>query len=157
MTLKPGDKAPEFTLYNTEKKEVKLSDLKGQTVVIHFFPAAFTGTCTTQLCTLRDDHSFYNNLNCAVFGISCDMPFTQAKFKAEQNLNFDLLSDFNREVNKAYGAQYDTWILGLKGNSKRAAFIIDGNGIIQYAEVLESAGDLPNFAAMKEVLGAKSA
>lgn len=157
MTLKAGDKAPDFALYNTGKKEVKLSDLKGQTVVIHFFPAAFTGVCTTQLCTLRDDHSFYNNLNCVVFGISCDMPFTLTKFKAEQNLNFELLSDFNREVNAAYGAQYPVWNMGLKGVSKRAAFIIDANGIIQYAEVLESAGDLPNFAAMKEVLGAQTA
>jgi peroxiredoxin len=154
--LKPGDKAPDFKMFNTEKKEVSLSDFKGKTVVLHFFPAAFTGTCTQQLCTLRDDFSFYKNLDAVVLGCSTDTLFTLAKFKESQNLDFDLLSDYSKEVCKAYGAQYDTWIYGITGNAKRSAFIIDGNGIIQYAEVLEKASDLPDFEKMKQVLSQKA-
>ncbi len=152
MTLKTGDKAPEFKLYNTEKKEVSLSDFKGKTVVLHFFPAAFTGVCTAQMCSLRDDYSFYNSLNCVVLGVSCDSPFALGKFKSTENLAFDLLSDYNKTTCADYGVQYETWIAGMKGNAYRSAFIIDGNGIIQYSERMESAGDQVNFVAMKEVL-----
>lgn len=153
MALKVGDKAPEFKLFNTDKKEISLSDFKGKTVVLHFFPAAFTGVCTAQMCTLRDDSSFYNGLDCVVLGCSCDSLFTLGKFKAEQNLDFDLLSDFNKETCKDYDVQYENWILGMKGNSMRAAYIIDAEGTIIYAEAMESAGDQVNFASMKEVLG----
>lgn len=152
MALQKGDKAPSFNLINTEKKEVSLEDFKGKTVIVHFFPAAFTGVCTTQLCTVRDAISIYKNDSCDVVAISVDLPFTLGKFKEEQNLPFELLSDFNKEAATAYGAIYDTWILNLKGVAKRSAFVIDGHGIIQYAEVLESAGDLPNFAAINETL-----
>ena len=152
MELKPGDKAPEFKLFNTEKQEISLSDLKGKTVVLHFFPAAFTSTCTAQMCTLRDDHSFYNDSNAVVLGCSTDSAYVLKKYKEDQNLNFDLISDFNKELNSTYGNHYDIWNMGMKGVSKRAAFIIDGEGIIQYAEVLEKAGDQVNFAAMKELL-----
>lgn len=152
MTLKKGDKAPSFKLFNTEKKEVSLEDFKGKNLIVHFFPAAFTGTCTAQMCNVRDAINLYHNDKCDVVGISVDMPFTLGKFKESQNLSFDLLSDFNKEVSKSFGAQYETWILNLKGVAKRAAFVIDGNGIIQYAEVLEVAGDLPNFAAINETL-----
>jgi peroxiredoxin len=152
MTLKKGDKAPAFKLFNTEKKEVSLEDFKGKNLIIHFFPAAFTGVCTTQLCTVRDSINMYHNDKCDVVAISVDMPFTLGKFKETQNLSFDLLSDFNKEASTAYGALCETWIMNLKGVSKRSAFVIDTNGIIQYAEVLESAGDLPNFAAINETL-----
>lgn len=152
MTLKKGDKAPAFKLINTEKKEVSLEDFKGKNVIVHFFPAAFTGVCTTQLCTVRDAISMYKNDSTDVVAISVDLPFTLAKFKEEQNLPFELLSDFNKEAATAYGAIYENWILNLKGVAKRSAFVIDGNGTIQYAEVLESAGDLPNFAAINETL-----
>jgi len=145
MSITVGQQAPDFSLYNTEKKEVKLSDLKGKKVIIHFFPQAFTGTCTTQLCTMRDNLNYYTNLNAVVLGISVDSIFTQAKFKELENYNFDLLSDFNKEVSRSYGAIYEDWILNMKGVSKRAAFVIDENGIVKYAEVLESAGDLPDF------------
>jgi peroxiredoxin len=155
MALKPGDKAPEIKLFNTEKKEIALADFKGKTVVLHFFPAAFTSTCTEQLCTLRDDNSFYSNLNAVVLGCSTDSVFVLAKFKEEQKLDFDLLSDYNKEANAMYGAQYETWILGMRGTAKRSAFIINGDGIIEYAEVLEKASDQVNFAAMKEVLSKK--
>ncbi len=145
MSITVGQQAPDFSLYNTEKKEVKLSDLKGKKVIIHFFPQAFTGTCTTQLCTMRDNLNYYTNLNAVVLGISVDSIFTLAKFKEVESYNFDLLSDFNKEVSRSYGSIYEDWILNMKGVSKRAAFVIDENGVVTYAEVLESAGDLPDF------------
>src|ERR1700727_622863 len=85
MSLQPGQPAPQFTLLSTEKKEVSLSDFKGKKVILHFFPFAFTGTCTTQLCTMRDNFGYYDGLNAVILGISVDSPFTLAKFKAEYN------------------------------------------------------------------------
>ncbi len=152
MSLKVGDKAPDFKLIDSDKNEVSLSNYSGKNLIIHFFPASFTGVCTTQLCTVRDAISLYHNDKCDVVAISVDLPFTLNKFKELQNLNFTLLSDFNKEASTAYGAIYENWILGLKGVSKRSAFVVDGHGIIQYAEVLESAGDLPNFAEINATL-----
>jgi peroxiredoxin len=152
MALKQGDKAPDFRLFNTDKKEVSLSDFNGKILILHFFPAAFTGVCTTQLCTVRDAISMYHNDTTDVIAISVDSLFALGKFKEEQKLNFTLLSDFNKVTSRDYNAIYNDWILGMKGVSKRAAFVIDKEGTIQYAEVLESAGDLPNFAAIDEVL-----
>ena len=152
MVLKKGDKAPDFRLFSSEKKEVSLADYNGKNLIVHFFPAAFTGTCTTQLCTLRDAISLYHNDKTDVIAISVDSLFTLAKFKDDQKLNFTLLSDFNKVTSKDYGAFYNEFVFGMKGVSRRAAFLIDKEGTIQYAEVLESAGDLPNFAAIDEVL-----
>jgi peroxiredoxin len=149
MALTIGQAAPAFKLFNSEKEEVSLSSFLGKKVIIHFFPQAFTGICTTQLCTMRDNLNYYTDLNAVVLGISVDSVFTLEKFKEEQNYNFSLLSDFNKEVSKAYDAIYDSWILNMNGVAKRAAFVIDSNGLVQYAEVLESAGDLPNFEAIK--------
>lgn len=153
MTLKKGDKAPSFSLLNTEKNEVTLESFKGKNLIIHFFPLAFTGTCTKQLCTVRDAIHLYHNDKASVVGISVDSLFSLGKFKAEQNLQFDLLSDFNKETSAAYGALFDMFpAFGMKGVSKRAAFVIDASGTIQYAEVLESPGDLPNFDAINQTL-----
>ena len=149
MALTIGQAAPAFKLFNSEKEEVALTDFLGKKVIIHFFPQAFTGVCTTQLCTMRDNLNYYTDLNAVVLGISVDSVFTLGKFKEEQNYNFSLLSDFNKEVAKAYDALYENWILNMNGVAKRAAFVIDSNGLVQYAEVLESAGDLPNFEAIK--------
>jgi peroxiredoxin len=153
MALKTGDKAPEFTLVDSDKNKVSLSAQHGKNVVLLFFPAAFTSTCTKELCEVRDDLSFYNGLDAQVFGISVDLPFTLAKFKQEQNYNFPLLSDFNKEASRAFGAIYEDWILGLKGVSKRATFVIDKQGAIRFSEVLENAGDYPDFAGVKKTLG----
>lgn len=152
MNLKKGDKAPNITLRNTEKASVSLSDFEGQNVVVLFFPLAFTGVCTAELCTIRDEKAEYEALNAKVLGISVDSLFTLEKFKAEQSYNFDLLSDFNKEASRAYGALYEDFVLDMKGVSKRSAFVVDKKGVIQYAEVLESAGDLPNFEVIKETL-----
>lgn len=150
MALKVGVQAPDFTLFNSELKEVKLKDFAGKKVIIHFFPMAFTGVCTTQLCTMRDNFGFYEGLGAQVLGISVDSPFTLAKFKEDNQYQFPLLSDFNKEVSKAYGAYYDEFVFNLKGVAKRAAFVVDENQKIMYAEVLESAGDLPNFKAIDD-------
>ncbi|MEN9369831.1 MAG: hypothetical protein RI952_696 [Bacteroidota bacterium] len=149
MALTIGQSAPEFKLFNSEKEEIALSSFLGKKVIIHFFPQAFTGVCTTQLCTMRDNLNYYTDLNAVVIGISVDSVFSLGKFKEEQNYNFNLLSDFNKEVSRAYDAIYENWILNMNGVAKRAAFVIDSKGILQYAEVLESAGDLPNFEAIK--------
>lgn len=152
MALNIGDQAANFTLFSSELKEVNLSDFKGKKVVIHFFPMAFTGVCTTQLCTTRDNFGFYEGLGAQVLGISVDSPFTLAKFKEENQYQFPLLSDFNKEVSQAFGAFYDEFAFNLKGVSKRAAFVLNENQEIIYAEVLESAGDLPNFKAIDDLL-----
>ncbi|MGN7988412.1 redoxin domain-containing protein [Pedobacter sp. 22226] len=154
MALQIGDTAPDFKLYSSDLTEISLSGFKGKKVVIHFFPMAFTGTCTEQLCTMRDNFSYYEGIDAQVIGISVDSPFSLAKFKEEQNYQFPLLSDFNKEVSAAFGAFYDEFAFGLKGVSKRAAFVIDEDGKIAYAEVLENAKDLPDFKAINEALGA---
>lgn len=152
MKIEIGQKAPAFTLNDTEKKAINLVEYKGKNVVLLFFPLAFTSTCTAELCATRDDIATYNNANAQVFGISVDSLFTLGKFKEEQRLNFPLLSDFNKEVSTAYGSLYTEFVLGMKGVSKRSAFVIDKDGIVQYAEVLENAGEQPNFIAIKEIL-----
>lgn len=152
MAIEIGQTAPEFTLHDSDKNKVSLSDYKGKNVVLIFFPQSFTGVCTKELCSLRDNIALYNNANAQVLGISVDSVFTLGKFKEEQKLNFPLLSDFNKEVSTTYEAIYTDWILDMKGVSKRSAFVIDKEGIVKYAEVLESAGDLPNFDAVQQTL-----
>ena len=150
MSVQTGQAAPQFTLTSSELKEVNLADFKGKKVVIHFFPLAFTGVCTTQLCTMRDSFGYYDGLNAQILGISVDSPFTLAKIKEENAYQFPLLSDFNKNVSAAYGALYESFAFGMKGVSKRAAFVIDEEQNVIYAEVLENAGDLPNFEAIAE-------
>jgi len=152
MKIEVGQQAPDFTLYDSDKNKVSLSQLKGQNVLLLFFPFAFTGTCTKELCSVRDNISVYNEINAKVFGISVDSLHSLAKYKDDQKLNFSLLSDFNKDVSIAYGCLYDTFSYDMKGVSKRSAFIIDKNGMIQYAEVLEKAAELPDFEAIQTTL-----
>ena len=152
MAIQKGQTAPDFSLFNTEKNKVSLADYKGKNLVVLFFPLAFTGVCTTELCSVRDNLNVYTSLNADVVGISVDSLFSLGKFKEEQQYNFPLLSDFNKETSQAYGAFYDEFVLDMKGVARRAAFVVDKDGMVQYAEVLESAGDLPNFDAIKEAL-----
>lgn len=152
MKIETGQKAPDFVLYDSEKNKVGLTDFKGRNVLLLFFPQAFTGTCTKELCSVRDNIANYNNVNAQVLGISVDSIFTLAKYKEEQKLNFPLLSDFNKEVSEDYGSLYDTFVFDMKGVSKRSAFVIDKDGIVKYAQVLENAGDIPDFKAINEVL-----
>lgn len=145
MKIEIGQEAPDFTLYDSAKNKVSLSDLKGHNVLLLFFPLAFTSTCTAELCSIRDNISFYNKVNANVFGISVDSLHTLAKYKADQNLNFSLLSDFNKEVSSLYGSLYEMFGYNMKGVSKRSAFVIDKDRIVRYAEVLENASEQPNF------------
>jgi peroxiredoxin len=152
MSLKIGDKAPDFKLFSSEKEEVSLKNFEGENLLILFFPQAFTGVCTTELCSVRDNMAFYNNVKAKVVAISVDSIFTLDRFRKDQNLNFPLLSDFNKEVSPKYGAFYDSFVFNMKGVSKRSAFVVDKKGTIQYAEVLESAGDLPDFEKITKTL-----
>ena len=152
MKIEVGHTAPDFTLYDSEKNKVTLSELKGQNVLLLFFPLAFTGTCTKELCTVRDNISVYNDAHAKVMGISVDSLHTLAKYKAEQKLNFTLLSDFNKDVSAAYGSLYEIFGYNMKGVSKRSAFVIDKAGLIQFEQVLENASELPNFEAINQTL-----
>jgi glutaredoxin-dependent peroxiredoxin len=154
MSINVADKAPDFTLFDSSMKPVKLSDYAGaKNVLLLFFPMAFTGVCTKELCGVRDDIARYTTANAEVLGISVDSVFTLAKFKEEQGYNFPLLSDFNKEISTAYGSIYESFTdMQMKGVSKRSAFVIDKAGVVQYAEVLASAGDVPNFEAINQLL-----
>jgi peroxiredoxin len=153
MSIQNGQQAPDFSLFNTEKQKVTLSEFKGKNVVVLFFPLAFTGTCTTELCNIRDNIAVYNNANATVLGISVDSLFALDKFKAEQNLNFPLLSDFNKQAATDFGVLYEIFpAFEMAGVSKRAAFVVDKDGTVQYAEVCPTPGDLPDFSAIQETL-----
>ncbi|HTL80810.1 MAG TPA: redoxin domain-containing protein [Bacteroidia bacterium] len=153
MSIKTGQPAPDFKLPNTDKQFVTLSQYKGKNVLVLFFPLAFTGTCTKELCGVRDDIARYQKANAEVLAISVDTPHTLVRYKEEQNLNFQVLSDFNKEAMKAYDTMYESFTaVGLKGVAKRSAFVIDKNGIVQYAEVLEDAGQIPNFEKINATL-----
>ena len=150
--LQVGSPAPDFKLFNTEKQEIALSSFKGKNVVVLFYPLAFTGVCTTELCNMRDDIATYAGLNAEILAISVDSLFTLEKFKADQRLPFNLLSDFNAETSIAYDSVYENFVFGMKNVSKRAAFVVDAEGILRYVEVLDNAGNLPNFEAVKATL-----
>ncbi|MBK7426716.1 MAG: redoxin domain-containing protein [Saprospiraceae bacterium] len=152
MALQTGEKAPLFSLYNTDKELVSLADYQGKNVLILFFPLAFTNVCTAELCSIRDGLAEYQGLNTEILAISVDSPQTLKQYKISQEYNFSLLSDFNKEVSTAYGSIYELFSLGMRGVSKRSAFVIDQYGVIQYAEVLENAGEVPNFVAIKKIL-----
>jgi peroxiredoxin len=151
-SIQTGQPAPDFSLFDSDKQKVTLSDYKGKNVLLLFFPQAFTGTCTKELCSTRDNIAGYNAVNAQVFAISVDSVFTLAKFKEEQQLNFPLLSDFNKSTSAAYGSLYQDFVFDMHGVSMRSAFVIDKAGIVRYAEVLEKATDLPDFNAIQKTL-----
>lgn len=152
MPLKVNDKAPEFKLQNTEREFVNLSDYKGErNVVLLFYPLAFSSVCTTELCSTRDNLKIYEAFNAEVLGISIDSFFVQKAFKDSQNINFQLLSDFNKEAASSYGILNENFF-GMNGVSNRSAFVIDKEGLIKYAEVLEDSSDIPDFNAIQSVL-----
>jgi glutaredoxin-dependent peroxiredoxin len=146
MAIQVGQQAPDIELpLAGSKDKFKLSDYKGkQPVVLLFFPLAWTGVCTQQMCEMRDALAKFNNLNAKVVGISVDSPFALDKFKADQNLNFDLASDFNKSASETYGALYED-LMGFKGVSKRSAFVVGKDGKVLHALVNESAKDIPSL------------
>jgi peroxiredoxin len=145
-------KAIDFTLKDTKLNDVTLSTYEGRkNVVLLFFPLAFSSVCTTELCTTRDNMKLYDSLNAEVLAISVDSTFSLKAFKEANNLNYKLLSDFNKDVSEAYGVLYEDYF-GMKGVSKRSVFVIDKSGEIIHKEILENSGDMPNLNKVQEVL-----
>jgi peroxiredoxin len=153
MPIRVGEPAPDFALRGTQSKDpIRLSSFKGQqNVVLLFFPLAFTSVCTKEMCSIRDSYSEYGKLYAQVLGVSVDSQFALDAWSRQEGFPFPLLSDFNRDVSASYDALYEN-LMGLKGVSKRAAFVIDRAGVVRYAQVLEKASDLPDFAAVRQVL-----
>lgn len=160
MSIKVGDKAPDFTLVTKTAdgpQLVKLSDLVGKSnIVLLFVPMAFTGVCTTELCDISNGISEFESLDAKVLGISGDNPFAQAVWAEKEGITITLLSDYEHDVSKAYGVAYEQFLpaknLIMGGVSKRSAFVIDKAGVVRFVDVKESPGDLPDFAALKETL-----
>ncbi|MDF1753419.1 MAG: redoxin domain-containing protein [Verrucomicrobiales bacterium] len=161
MALSVGDKAPDFeltTLGANGPELVKLSDNIGKgNIVLLFVPMAFTGVCTQEFCSVTSELSEYESLSAKVFGISGDNPFAQQNWKEKEGIEVTLLSDYEHGVAKAYDVAYDSFLpeknLTMGGVPKRSAFVIDNEGVIQYAESSDSPGDLPDFGAIKAKLG----
>jgi peroxiredoxin len=153
MALKKGDRAPAFTLYDTEKKSRSLGEFLGRKTVLAFYPGAFTGVCTKEMCTFRDSLASLGSLNAQVVGISIDSPFANKAFAEQNKLTFPLLSDFSREVSKNYGGVYDEFS-GLKSYtaSKRAVFVLDTAGIVQYMWVTDNPGVEPPYGEIEKAL-----
>lgn len=160
MALSVGSKAPDFTVSTlgaNGPELFKLSENIGNSnVLLLFVPMAFTGVCTKELCEISNGINAYKTLNAEVYGISGDNPFAQKAWAEKENITLKLLSDYDHKVTEAYGVAYDSFLpaknLIMGGVSKRSAFLIDKAGVIQYAEVLESPGDLPNFTAIQAKL-----
>src|SRR4029450_7595223 len=144
MAADVGSKAPDFTLMNQDREAVTLSQLKGKPVVLAFFPAAFSGVCQKELCTVRDSMGALNKASAQVLGISVDTFFALKAFQDQQKLNFPLLSDFNKEATRSYGV-FNEDMIGLKGIAKRAVFVLDKDGIVRHREVLEDARNEPDY------------
>jgi glutaredoxin-dependent peroxiredoxin len=146
MAVEIGKKAPDFKLYDTDRKERSLSEFSGKKVVLAFYPGAFTGVCTKELCNFRDSLSKFNNVNAQVIGISVDPPFSNKAFADQNKLTFPILSDFNRQAVKAYDAYHENFV-GLNGYTaaKRAVFVIDKGGVVRYKWVSDNPGIEPNY------------
>jgi len=155
MVLRIGQRVPDFSLPDSNRQERKLSEFtqKGKTVLL-FFPFAFSGTCDKEMCVFRDGAAKFNSLNAQMVGISVDSVFTLKVFAQTYNLQFSLLSDFNKKVSKAYGVLHETWVAhGYKGVSKRAAFVLDGKGILRYKWVTEAPSNEPPYDEVLSAVG----
>lgn len=141
-----GQTAPDFSLVDTDLKHRSLADFKGKKLILAFYPAAFTGVCTQEMCTFRDNLSQLGNLGAAVLGISVDTPFANKAFAERNQINFPLLSDYGREVIASYDIRFPD-LAGLKGYTvaKRAVFVLDREGVIRYAWVSEDPKKEPNY------------
>ena len=157
MALSIGTKAPDFTLPTKTAdgpKPITLSDRFGQgNTLLLFFPMAFTGTCTTEMCGVSNGLREYRQLNATVYGISGDNPFAQEAWAQKESISVPLLSDYEHQVARVYDVAYDSFLpqlnLPMGGVPKRAAFIIDRDGVIQYSECNDDARELPDFEKIK--------
>jgi glutaredoxin-dependent peroxiredoxin len=155
MALAIGTKAPDFTLEDPSRNKVTLSSFAGKKVVLCFFPAAFTGVCTAEMCSFQGAIQRLNSANAQVLGVSADTVFANGAFASANNLTFPLLSDYKLETVKAYDVLFENFA-GIEGltRSERAVFVIDANGVIQHVFVTENPGVEPNY---DEVLSAVEA
>lgn len=155
MAIKVGDMAPDFTLYDTEKKQRKLTEFLGKKTVLAFFPGAFTGVCTKEMCAFRDALSSLGRLNGQVVAISVDSPFSNKAFAAQNHLQFPVLSDLNRDVSRKYAGVYDNFA-GLTGYTaaKRSVFVLDPKGTVRYLWITEDPGVEPNYEEVNKALAA---
>ena len=155
MPIPVGSKAPDFTLKSRKEgnvSDVKLSDRFGKkNTLLLFFPLAFTGVCTTEMCDISSGLNQYSDLNAEVIGVSVDSPFAQEAWAAKEKISITLASDLNKKVAKDFGVLLED-LGGLGSTSARAAFVIDKNGVVQYSEQTATPKDLPNFNAIRETL-----
>ena len=147
MAVKVGEKAPEFTLVDTALKPRSLKEFLGKTTVLVFYPAAFTGVCTKEMCAFRDNLSQLSSIGAQMVGISADTPFSNKAFAEQNSLTFPILSDYNREAIKAFGIAFPD-LAGLKGLTvaKRSVFVLDKQGVVKYAWVSEDPKKEPDYA-----------
>jgi glutaredoxin-dependent peroxiredoxin len=157
MGIEAGTKAPDFSLYSEKRELFTLSEQSGH-VLILFYPGAFSSVCTTELNNVNNESEIYDEYAVQVVGISTDSPFVLNEFRKVNKLSFPLLSDHDGAVSALYGARYnhDFTHMKLDRISKRAAFLVDDEGVIRYAEVLENAGELPDFDAIKRMIASLS-
>lgn len=155
MAVDVGQRAPDATLVNVDRKAVKLGELRGKPAVLVFFPGAFTGVCTKEMCAFRDSLAKFNALNAQVVGISVDQPFSQKAFADQNGLNFPLWSDFNREAVRAFGVQDQNWAGGLlPGVAMRSVFVLDRDGTVRYKWVAPTQATEPNYTAVEAAVKA---
>lgn len=155
MAVEVGHQAPDVALVNYDRKAVRVNDLRGKPVVLAFFPGAFTGGCTKEMCAFRDAMAAFNAVEALVFGISVDMPFAQKAFAEQHGLNFPLLSDYNREAVRAFGVEDPNFAGGLlPGVAMRSVFVLDRDGVVRYAWIAPTQGTEPDYGAVEEAVRA---
>jgi peroxiredoxin len=149
MAVEVGQRAPDFSLYDTDRKLRKLSEFKGKNVVLAFFPGAFTGTCTKEMCTLRDQMSQYNTMNAQMIGITVDPAHTLKAWAEQNKVAYPFLSDFKREVVNQFGIAMPN-MGGMEGytTARRSVFVLDKNGVVRWKWVAEAPGE-PNYDDVK--------
>ncbi len=152
MALSVGTQAPDFTLPSKPGETVTLSQYRGKNVVLLFYPAAFTGVCTKEMCTVAEDFGSSQALDAEVLAISVDTPWVVTKFAAESKATFPFLSDFNKTVIEAYDVLRRDFAFGMKGVAERAVFVVNREGAITYAWVGENPGVFPDLDAVKAAL-----
>ncbi len=150
MAVEVGQQAPDVTLVNGDRKAVRLSEFRGKPAVLAFFPGAFTGTCTKEMCTLRDEMSAYNTMNAQVIGISVDSPYAQKAFADQHKLTIQFLSDYNREAVKAFDVRDLNFAGGLlPGVAMRSVFVLDKNGVVRFKWVAPTQATEPDYKAVE--------
>ena len=150
--LQIGQKAPDFKLINTNKEEVTLANFKGKNLVVFFFPKAWTGVCTKEMCSIQEDYNAYSGMNAETIGVSVDSFFALKRFGEDNKITFPLLSDFNKIMIRDYDMILPDFAFGYKNVAKRATVVIDKEGIVRYIEVLPNPGEMPNMDAIKQAV-----